>query len=211
MKGQTKLLLTGFEPFGGSGINVSEMVVRKLAEKQPIGMIRIIPKILPVDKNRAPQDLLQMLQASHPDVVLCLGEATRRAVISIERIAVNLMDFRIPDNQGNQSVDEPILSDGPPAYFSTLPSRKIFRAIQAAGIPVELSMSAGTYICNQVFYCLLNYLDTMKLGVSGGFIHIPALPSQAANTIPPYPSMAFETSLVAVEAAINVIGQSAKD
>lgn len=140
-----KILITGFEPFGSSTINPSEQVVLALRD-QTIGGAQLLTAVLPVDGQRAPQVLLETLQSGQPDGVLCLGEAARRSVLSIERIAINLLDYRIPDNAGHQVFDKPVIPGGPAAYFATMPVRKIHQLLLETGIPAELSLSAGTYL-----------------------------------------------------------------
>jgi pyroglutamyl-peptidase len=199
-----KILVTGFEPFDGSPVNPSQQVALGVNE-QIIGGYSIVTAILPVDRLGGPQALLQAIDKFHPHAVLCLGEAARRPGVSIERIAVNLMDYRIPDNQGEQITDLPIVQDGPAAYFSTLPVREMYNAIQAAGIPVELSLSAGAFLCNQVFYTGLDFVSKMADPIPLGFIHLPALPEQAARAPAPYASMNLETSQHAIRLALDVL------
>jgi pyroglutamyl-peptidase len=199
-----KLLLTGFEPFGGSTLNPSEQIVRLLTGKE-IDRVQIVSAVLPVDQAQAAEILIDVLGHHRPDAVLCLGEASRRAVISVERLAVNLLDFRIPDNAGCQLVDQPIIHGGPAAYFVTLPDRFICKSIQQAGVPAELSLSAGTYLCNQVLYRLLHYLSEEQWHIPAGFIHLCALPEQAAAAAAAVPSMSLETSLRGVQAAVKAI------
>lgn len=202
-----KILVTGFEPFGGSNINPSQQVALAL-EGQPFMDCTIVTTILPVDRIGGPQALQVAIERHQPAAVVCLGEATRRPAISVERIAVNLMDYRIADNAGEQIRDEPIAVDGPAAYFSTLPVRSIHDAILAAGIPVELSLSAGAFLCNQVFYAGLHFCAQLVEPIPLGFIHLPALPEQAASAPLPYPSMSLDTSLHAIELALGVLAES---
>ncbi len=199
-----ELLITGFEPFGGSQINPSEQVIRMLG-RQRLGNVSITSLLLPVDRTLGPQKLLQTLKDNYPDAVLCLGEATGRPSISVERVAINLLDFKIPDNAGVQVTDEVIITDGPAAYFSSLPVRQIYDAIKNAGIPVELSLSAGSYLCNQTLYQLLHYISRCETQIPAGFIHLPSLPEQAANQSKPISTMSLETSLKAVREAIRCI------
>jgi len=203
-----KILLTGFEPFDNSAVNPSERVVNRLAQEPPPG-IDLVAAVLPVDTGRAPAILFEKLEETHPDAVVCLGEARRRPVISIERVALNLLDFRIPDNQGVQVVDDPISPDGPTAYFSTLPVRRMVEAIQGAGVPAALSLSAGTYLCNQVMYILMDYLNRAGLSLPAGFIHLPALPEQAAcigaEGKAVIPSMSLDTMVDGIQAALVVL------
>ena len=203
------LLLSGFEPFGGSNINPSEQVVKTLAGKE-YPNTEIITSILPVDREAGPQRLIQTVEESKPEVVLCLGEARGRAAFSIERVAINLMDYRIEDNAGNLIQDQPIIPNGPSAYFCTLPVRQIMEAIQGEGVPATLSLSAGAFLCNQVIYILLHYLDKNDLAIPAGFIHLPSLPQQIAQEQPIKPSMSLETMIIGMEAIINcLISESA--
>jgi pyroglutamyl-peptidase len=194
------VLVTGFEPFGGSLVNPSQRVVEHLAAERWT-TLNLQTAILPVDGRAGPARLLQLVNALCPDVVLCLGEARRRAAISIERVALNLMDYRIADNAGQMVTDEPVVAGGPAAYFVTLPVRRMQMAVQAAGVPVELSLSAGAYLCNQVLYTLLHRLDGSTAW--GGFIHLPALPEQVASGGETIPSMSLEISLRAVVAILD--------
>ena len=202
-----QLLLTGFEPFGGSTCNPSEQVARAL-DGQTIGGVTIHTSILPVDCERGPRALLDLLSSRKPDAVLCLGEAARRPVISVERVAVNLLDFRIPDNSGAQVVDQPVIPGGPAAYFVTIPARKVYEAIQTAGVPCELSLSAGAYLCNQVLYHLLHHIAHNGWNIPAGFIHVPSLPQQVIKHTPQAPSMSLDTSLTAIRTAIAATAET---
>jgi pyroglutamyl-peptidase len=199
-----RILLTGFEPFGGSSVNPSEQVVRAL-DRQVVAGTQIVTAILPVDWEKSPGCLISAIQNHQPDAVLCLGEASGRNAISIERVALNLLDFRIPDNAGATIIDHPIIADGPAAYFSTLPVREIASAIQAAGIPAELSLTAGSYLCNQIFYHMMHFTASAGKQIPAGFIHTPCLPQQAAARTTPLPSMDLQTILTAVTVSIKVI------
>ena len=198
------VLLTGFEPFGGSQVNPSAQVVRTLARDGLPG-VALHSAILPVDRQGGPATLLNAVRALHPDAIVCLGEATRRMAISIERVAINLLDYRMADNAGHQAIDEPIVPDGPAAYFVTLPVRAMLEAVRAAGIPAELSLSAGAFLCNQVTYELLHYLTTHQLDIPAGFVHLPALPEQVTNAYPPMPSMALDTMARGICAIIGAL------
>lgn len=201
-----KLLLTGFEPFGKSKINPSEQVARTLVDAG-IPNVTIEAAILPVDHEQGPTALLKVFDSVKPEAVLCLGLATLRMVISIERVAVNLLDFRIPDNAGNQITDQPIIPSAPDAYFTTLPVRKIYDQLKINGIPAELSLSAGAYLCNQVTFVLLHHLQSRSLNIPAGFIHLPALPAQVALMKGSIPSMSFDTMITGIQTVIQVIAQ----
>ena len=160
-----RLIVTGFEPFGGAAVNASWEAVRRLegVEKH----------LLPVSFSRAGAEI-RALVATGPDAVLCVGEAGGRSAISVERVALNLMDARIPDNDGAQPVDAPISPGGPAACLATLPTRAIAARLTAAGIPAELSYTAGTYVCNSAFYALMDAVAQSGRAIPAGFIHVPA-------------------------------------
>ena len=199
-----KLLLTGFEPFGDSRVNPSAQIVEQLTGEGIAG-VNLVTGVLPVDRHRGPATLIQTVQESTPDAVLCLGLAGRSPAITIERVAVNLLDFRIADNSGNQFIDEPIVPDGPAAYFTTLPVRAMQTAALAAGVPAELSLSAGAFLCNQVTYELLHYLATEKLNIPAGFVHVPFLPEQMVHKTPFLPSMSLATMCRGITAVTQAI------
>ena len=189
-----KILLTGFEPFGGESINPSWEAVR-LVRNFPEG-VDIVRLCLPVTFEGARQALRTAAIEHRPDVILSVGQAGGREGLSLERIAVNLMDARIPDNAGFQPVDEPLYADGPAAYFSSLPLREMLAALAKAGIPSAISNTAGLYVCNAVFY------EAARLKAQGtvrraGFIHVPYLPEQAAGK--DAPSLSLEQMVRGLE------------
>lgn len=188
------ILVTGFEPFGGSLLNPSELVAKGLAEIQPVADSQIFAVVLPVDGRRAAAVLTAAIHEYLPDAVLCMGQARGRCVISIERIAINLLDFRIPDNRGSQFVDEPVVAGGPAAYFATLPIRRMLQEVERAGVPVEISLSAGSFLCNQVMYSMLHHLALNLPETQAGFVHLPILPEQTAEQQAQHASMALATS-----------------
>lgn len=167
-----KLLLTGFEPFLGFEINPTEAVVKNLDGKQ-IGKFTIIGKILPVDFKKGPEQLLKHMEEINPDAVISLGLAAGRTHITPERIAINCQDGE-PDNNGVQLTDHPIDPNGPDGYFSKLPIRKIVNQLNKAGLPAEISNTAGTYLCNNVMYSMIHDLVKREKDIPAGFIHIPA-------------------------------------
>lgn len=200
----TKLLLTGFEPFDRQPINVSEKVVNHFA-KCGVDGFELETAVLPVNWLTAPDQLLRLFFKHQPDAVVSLGQAGGRPTLSLERIAVNLLDFITPDNGGNLETDRWIQGEGDLAYFTTLPTRRMLKAIQDAGIPVNLSMSAGTFICNQVMYEMLHHVKTFNLKTKAGFIHLPFLPEQAAGRLPPAPSMSLETQCEGIRLGLEAI------
>ncbi|HUM72394.1 MAG TPA: pyroglutamyl-peptidase I [Chloroflexota bacterium] len=199
-----KLLLTGFEPFGNSQINPSEEVVHALAEKEIDG-VELFTVILPVERFAGPDTLIRTYISVQPDVVLSLGEAGGVTAVTIERVAINLLDFSISDNGGHLITDKPIIADGLPAYFATLPTRQMLTALTEAGIPGQLSYSAGTFLCNQVMYEMLHYIYKHQLKTSAGFVHLPQLPQQVAGKRPPLPSLSLEMMVAGVTAVIHTI------
>ena len=200
-----RVLLTGFEPFAGDAINPAMEVVRELAGERIAGH-RVVPAMLPVTFADAPTALAEVLEIERPALVLCVGQAGGRARISLERVALNLIDARIPDNHGAQPIDTRVIADAPDAYFSTLPVKAMLQAMLASGVPAELSQSAGTYVCNAVFFVLRHLLETRWPEVRGGFVHIPYLPEQAARHAGA-PALGLETLSkgigIAIEAAIQ--------
>lgn len=197
-----KILVTGFEPFGGESRNPSTEVVERLPEQ--IAGAEIIKLILPVVRGKASSAIGQAVENFRPDAVLSIGQAGGRAAVSVERVAVNLDDYRIADNEGNQPIDEPVVPGGPDGYFCTVPVKEMVSAIQSVGIPAAQSLSAGTFVCNHVMYATGHLLATRYPNVKFGFIHIPYLPEQVTDK-PGQPSMSLDVSVRAVEAAIKNI------
>ena len=173
------VLLTGFEPFGDETINPSWEAVRALQGTR-IGGHRIEARCLPVVFGDANRQLRKAIAETKPVLVVCVGQAGGRAQLSLERVAINVDDARRPDNAGNAPIDAAIVADGPTAYFTSLPIKRLRQALQRAGIPAEVSQTAGTYVCNHVFYGLMHALRN-KRGLRGGFVHIPYSPDQAAR------------------------------
>lgn len=203
-----KVLITGFEPFGGERLNPSWEVVKQLNDMELVGT-RIVARQLPCVFGAALDALNAAIDEVQPVMVLAIGQAGGRTDITIERVAINVDDARIPDNQGQQPVDEPIVAGGPAAYFSTLPIKAMVSSMREAGIPAAVSQTAGTYVCNHVMYGLLHRLSGQH-EVKGGFIHIPYLPEQAA-AYPGAPSMAASTVLFALELAVSIALQVEHD
>ena len=195
------VLLTGFEPFGGESSNPSQDIVRALDGKRLHGH-RVVGAVLPVAFAPAPQQLADLIERHRPSVVLALGQAGGRCELALERVAINLIDARIRDNEGLQPIDEAVVAGAPDAYFSSLPLKAMLARLHTLGIPAALSLSAGSYLCNQVFFALAHLIATRHPGVRGGFMHVPWLPQQAARH-PGQPSMALETMIAGVHAALE--------
>ena len=198
-----KVLLTGFDPFGSDKINPSLELIKEFTGKEIAGT-KIVTSKLPVVFGKAIDEFKKIVKETKPILILSLGQAGKRDAISIEKVGINLSDARIADNEGNKPLDEPIILEGPAAYFTTINVRKTYEKIKEAGIPVQISYSAGTYVCNNLTYGALHFLHTENLAetIKYGFIHIPYLPSQAAEKPMPPPSMSLELIKRAIEIAI---------
>lgn len=179
-----KVLVTGFDPFGGDSLNPSWQAAQALHARQ-IAAHRVVAAQLPTVFGRSLTVLGALVREHRPALVICLGLAAGRGAISIERVAINVSDARIPDNIGNQPIDEAIIEGGPAAYFSTLPIKAMRAAINAKGLPAEVSQTAGTFVCNHVFYGLMHLLATGRglKRARGGFIHVPMLPEQGSPSL----------------------------
>lgn len=201
MKAPPTVLLTGFAPFGGETTNPSWEAVVALDGRRIRGH-RVIARQLPVTFGESLKALRAALRQTSPSLVICVGQAGGRTQLSLERVAINVDDARIPDNAGYQPIDTPIAENGPAAYFSTLPIKALLAGLRDAGYPVEVSQTAGTYVCNHVFYGLMHALRN-KRAVRGGFIHIPYSPVQAAAH-PGAASLSTEVVTEALRLAILV-------
>ena len=195
------VLVTGFGPFGGEPINPALEAI-KLLEGRIIGGCRVVTRELPVTRFEAIDAIVKHIWDADPALVLAVGQAGGRLEITPERVAINVDDYRIPDNGGFQPVDEPIVDGGPAAYWSTLPIKAMVVAMRGAGIPASVSNSAGTFVCNHLFYGLMHQLAKAGGKIRGGFVHIPYLPEQAAR-IGSQPSMAVETIVKGLEVALE--------
>lgn len=190
-----KILITGFDPFGGSSINPSWEAVRILPEQ--VGNFVLCKLQIPTVYGKAAQAVLAQAEAFQPDVILCVGLAASRDAITPERIAVNIRDARIADNESNQPTGSPVVPDGPAAYFSTVPVADMAEAIRSAGIPGSVSNTAGTFVCNDTLYTLLHHYAGTPVRV--GFIHVPQLPEQGT------PSLPLDRTVAALAAAIKAL------
>jgi len=177
-----RVLVTGFDPFGGERINASLEAVRRLPAR--IGTLEIATATLPTSYSRSLPALEAAIARARPELVLCVGQAGERAALCVERVAVNIQDARIPDNDGAQPADTPVVAGGPAAYLATLPVRAAVAALHAEALPAELSMSACTFVCNHVFYGLMHLAATRGHAFRGGFLHVPCLPQQAPAGAP---------------------------
>jgi len=194
------ILLTGFEPFDGEAENPSWEAVRPL-DGERIDGCRVVARLMPCVFGEAIDKLEGEIAALDPQIVICVGQAGGRAEISIERVAINLNDARIPDNAGAQPIDRPIAPEGPAAYFASLPVKAIVRELHAAGIPAGPSHTAGTFVCNHIFYGAAHLRAKGRLQFRAGFIHVPYSPAQAVNH-PGMPSLAVPIITKALRIAI---------
>ncbi|HEX7215526.1 MAG TPA: pyroglutamyl-peptidase I [Methylomirabilota bacterium] len=201
------VLLTGFEPFDGDAVNPSGEVAKRL-DGRVIGERVVRSAILPVQHEAAQAMVAPLLEASGLAAVVHLGLAGGRARISLERVAVNVMDYSRPDAHGQVLCDVACAADGPAAYFSTLPLREMLAALTAEGIPAAISNTAGTYLCNHVLYTTLRHLAGRGRPVPAGFVHLPFLPSMVAAHDREEPSMDLSTMIRAVEVVLPLAGQA---
>ena len=192
----TKVLLTSFEPFGTATSNPSGEIIKQISGDN------IVTAILPVAYTQSGERLLQLIAEHNPDVVICLGQAEGRTQITPEKVAINLDDARLADNEGVLRNNVKIIESGPDAYFSTLPINEIVEAIKASGVPAAVSLSAGAFLCNHVFYVAQNKFAGTK--VRSGFVHVPLMDSQAPE-FPGLPTMPLDQMVIAVRAMLEVL------
>ncbi|WP_313033955.1 pyroglutamyl-peptidase I [Massilia alkalitolerans] len=199
------VLLTGFEPFNKANVNPAWEAVRALDGWSGAGF-RVEVRQLPCVFGDARDAMAAMVDELHPDIVIAVGQAGGRAEISVERVAINVDDASILDNAGRQPVDRPIVEDGPAAYFSTLPIKAMVAAMRDKGLAAGVSQTAGTFVCNHVFYGLMHH--TAGKPTRAGFMHVPFLPEQAEQRPDDPPSMALDDIILgimtAVETAVHV-------
>lgn len=195
-----KILLTAFDPFGGESVNPAQQAVAEVANT--VSGAEIVKLVVPTVFGKAREVVAAAIEREQPDAVLCIGQAGGRPDLTVERVAINVDDARITDNEGNQPVDAPILPDGPAAYFATVPIKAMVEAIRAEGIPASVSNSAGTFVCNHLLYGVLHTLAGSS--TRGGFMHVPFLPEQVKDGRQ-YPSMSKGDIVRGIEAALRAI------
>ena len=198
-----KILITGFDPFGGETVNPAYEAVKLLPDT--IAGAEIIKLEVPTQFHRAGAVLEDAMQRHKPDAVICVGQAGGRAAITPEKVAINLMDGRIPDNAGYQPVDVPIQEDGEAAYFTSLSVKAMVQRMRDAGIPAAVSYTAGTYVCNYLLYTLLYLIDKKYPHVRGGFIHVPYAMEQVINKPLGTPSMDLRQIARGLETAVEAV------
>ena len=203
-----KILLTAFDPFGGEPVNPAWEAVQRLREPAGAELRRLqVPTVF----GESGDLVCAVMERERPDLVLCVGQAAGRPAITPERVAINLMDASIPDNVGAQPAEQAVIPGGPAAYFSSLPVKALAEAIRGAGVPAAVSNSAGTFVCNQLLYRVLDAIEHRYPGMRGGFVHVPCLPEQALRlgkekTIP---SLELEEIVKGLEAALVFLTKQA--
>lgn len=200
------VLLTGFEPFGNDTRNPSQEIAGKL-DGVVLGRRRVVGRVLPCVFGDSITTLKRLIRQERPELVICLGVAGGRTDITPERVAINLDDARIPDNAGREPEDRPVVRNGPAAYFTTLPIKAIVARLKERDVPASVSPTAGTFVCNHVFYGLMHLLQG-KRNIRGGFIHVPFLPEQAQRG---EPSLPLGVMVDAIALAIEVSLQTQRD
>lgn len=198
-KKRRMVLVTGFEPFDGETRNPSGEIALALDGRMIAGRC-VVGTVLPCVFGRSVVELKRLLRVVRPELVVCVGQAGGRLAITPERVAINLDDARIPDNAGGKPVDVPIVRGGPAAYLSTLPIKAIVAGLTERGIPAAVSPTAGTFVCNHVFYCLMRALARRR-GVRGGFVHVPFLPQQVKRA---QPSLPLDTMIAAIAVVVRI-------
>ncbi|MER5442640.1 pyroglutamyl-peptidase I [Streptomyces sp. NPDC002790] len=204
----TRVLLTGFEPFGGESLNPSWEAARAVAAAPPEGLA-VTAVQLPCVFGESLKTLRAAVTETRPDLVVCLGQAGGRPGVTIERVAINVDDARIPDNAGAQPIDVPVVPGGPAAYFSTLPVKACVSAMRSAGVPTALSNTAGTFVCNHVAYGLAHLLATELPDTRGGFVHVPWAPDQVPDGSAP--SLPAETVATAIRSLLLTAASTNED
>ena len=203
-----KILVTGFDPFGGDTVNPALELIKKLPEE--IDGCEIITLEIPTVFHKSIQKIQQAIEMHKPDAVLSIGQAGGRVDLTVERVGINCDDARIPDNEGNSPVDAKIFEDGDDAYLLTLPIKAMVKEIQAAGVPASVSNTAGTFVCNHVAYGVAYLAKKYYPHMKTGFMHIPYLPYQVADK-GGMASMSLDTLLTGTVAALKAIINNEKD
>ena len=204
-----KILITAFDPFGGESVNPALEAVKLM--KDEIEGAQIVKLEIPTVFHKSINKVKDAILSEDPDVVLSVGQAGGRFDVTPERVAINVDDARIPDNEGNQPLDLAIFEDGEAAYFATLPVKAMVEAIRSEGIPASLSNSTGTFVCNHIMYGVLYHVSKMDKHIRAGFIHVPFTPEQAAKKSVPAPSLSASDISRALEAAVEAIVRNEKD
>lgn len=204
-----KLLLTAFDPFGGDKVNPALEAVKLVPDR--IGSTQVIKLEVPTVFGKSIETVAAAMAAERPDAVLCIGQAGGRFDLTPERVAINIDDARIADNEGNQPVDQLIFSDGAAAYFTSLPIKAMVAAIRQQGLPSSVSNTAGTFVCNHLMYGVLYHIANNYPDMRGGFMHVPFIPEQVVDRAAPAPYMAQADIARGITAAIQAIEENKHD
>lgn len=202
-----KVLITGFDPFGDDKLNPALEAIKQL--QRTINNVEIVTQEVPTVFYESIKIVKEAIEIHKPDIVICVGQAGGRTQVTLERVAINVDDARIPDNKQQQPIDESIIKDAPAAYWSTLPIKRIVRDMREAGIPAAVSNTAGTFVCNHLFYGLMNYIQAQYPEIRGGFIHIPFIPEQVVEK--DAPSLSLDTISKGLEIAAVTAANEKKD
>ena len=203
-----KALVTGFEPFAGDSVNPSSLAVARL--KKRIGGLQIHTAELPCSYAHSARLLRAAIDDTKPGLVLCVGLAGGRTELCLERVAINVQDARIRDNDGKQPIDKPVVADGPAAHFATLPIKACVAEMPKAGLLAAVSNTAGTFVCNHIFYALMDIAAGHPIPMRGGFLHVPYVPEQAAR-LGGAPSMALDDIVRGIEIILAVSAARTSD
>ncbi len=203
-----KILLTAFDPFGGEPVNPAQKAVEAVSDV--VAGAEVVKCIVPTVFGKSIETVYEAMKREKPDVTFCIGQAGGRVGLTPERVAINLNDARIPDNEGQQPLDTKIFEDGENAYFASLPVKAMVEKIKEAGIPASVSYTAGTFVCNHLMYGVLYYINKEFPGMRGGFMHVPFLHEQALKK-PNTASLSKEDIVKGIEAAITAIVENSCD
>lgn len=197
-----KILVTGFDPFGGESINPAWEAVKSLPSEINGATVKTLQ--IPTVFNESANKVFAAIDEFQPDAIVCVGQAGGRTAVTPERVAINMDDARIPDNIKQQPIDVVIQEDGAPAYFSTLPIKAMVQNMLKAGVPASVSNTAGTFVCNHIMYQVLYYIDKKGLNAKAGFIHIPFMPTQVVDK-PTQPSMSLDDVIKGLTSCVSTI------
>lgn len=200
-----KILLTAFEPFGGEKVNPAQEALKDVPDV--VAGAGIVKLTVPTVFGKSVETVYGAMKREKPDAVLCIGQAAGRTGLTVERVAINLEDAAIADNEGRKPVDSPVFAEGPAAYFTTLPAKAMVEKIKGAGVPASVSCTAGSFVCNHLLYGVLHHIAREFPGMRGGFIHVPYLHEQVLDK-PGAPSLSREDIAKGIEAAVEAIAES---
>ena len=203
-----KVLLTAFDPFGGDVVNPAQEAVEAVASE--VAGAQVVKCVVPTVFGKSIETVYEAMKREQPDVTFCIGQAGGRVGLTPERVAINLNDARIPDNEGQQPLDTRIFEDGETAYFTSLPAKAMVAKIKEAGVPASVSYTAGTFVCNHLMYGVLYHIAKEFPGMRGGFMHVPFLHEQVMNR-PNTPSLSKADIVKGIEAAIAAIVENDED